>query len=67
MAAKKCTPEVNHKRCKGCGICVTFCPKKVFGANFEGKALVERAEDCVGCKACETRCPDFAITLHFEE
>ncbi len=51
--------------CKGCGICVEFCPKKVFSLDAEAeKAVVEHPEACVGCGTCERMCPDLAITVH---
>ena len=56
-------PVVNIKRCKGCGLCIAFCPKKVFEADFEGKSVVVNPDECVGCMRCDYRCPDFAITL----
>lgn len=49
--------------CKGCGICVEFCPAKVLGLSMEGKAVVEREADCIGCGFCELHCPDFAIVV----
>ncbi len=49
--------------CKACGICIAFCPKKVFGRNEAGKSVIERPDDCIGCRFCETHCPDFAITI----
>ncbi len=56
--------SINKKWCKGCGICVAFCPKQVLEMHIdEGKAYVARPEDCIGCKMCELRCPDFAVQV----
>jgi 2-oxoglutarate ferredoxin oxidoreductase subunit delta len=55
--------SVNRDWCKGCGICVAFCPTKVLGMDGEEKAAVLRRDDCTGCRLCELRCPDFAIEV----
>jgi 2-oxoglutarate ferredoxin oxidoreductase subunit delta len=60
---EKVFPVVNTKRCKGCGLCVAFCPKKVFQADFQGKSIVADPDACIGCMNCDYRCPDFAIVL----
>jgi 2-oxoglutarate ferredoxin oxidoreductase subunit delta len=58
-------PVVIYERwCKGCGICVTFCPMKVLGLNGEGKAVVAKGDVCTRCQLCELHCPDFAVTVH---
>ncbi len=49
--------------CKGCGICVEFCPGKVLELSDQGKATVVREADCIGCGFCELHCPDFAIVV----
>jgi len=49
--------------CKSCGICVAFCPKKVFERDKKLSPVVARPEDCIGCRFCELHCPDFAITI----
>jgi len=49
--------------CKGCGICVEFCPGKVLELSLEGKCIVAREDDCIRCGFCELHCPDFAIVV----
>jgi len=49
--------------CKGCGICIAFCPKKVLGLNAQHKIVMLDEENCIKCGQCELRCPDFAIYL----
>ncbi len=49
--------------CKGCGICVEFCPSNVLELSDEGKSVVVREDDCIRCGFCELHCPDFAIVV----
>ena len=51
--------------CKGCGVCVMFCPKKVLEIK-DNKVIIARYEDCIKCGQCELRCPDYAIYLEEE-
>jgi 2-oxoglutarate ferredoxin oxidoreductase subunit delta len=48
--------------CKGCGICVAFCPRQVLEMKGQ-KAFVAHPERCVRCFLCARRCPDFAIGI----
>lgn len=48
--------------CKGCGICVAFCPKNVLELK-DGKINIKDIESCIQCGQCELRCPDYAIWL----
>jgi 2-oxoglutarate ferredoxin oxidoreductase subunit delta len=60
---RKASVEVNEAWCKGCRICVEFCPKDVF--EMQGlKAVVKDQEACILCHQCEMLCPDFAIEVH---
>ena len=54
---------IDDKACKGCEICVEFCPTKVLEMNGF-VASVKNLEACIKCMQCELRCPDFAITVH---
>lgn len=61
MSGKK-SLIINKDWCKGCGICVAFCPKKVLKLEREKVAAVN-IDDCIACGLCELRCPDNAIYL----
>jgi len=63
VEGKKFRIEMRRDRCKGCEICVEFCPKKVFEADELGRPVPVRIDDCIGCGTCELRCPDFAIEV----
>ncbi len=49
--------------CKGCGICMAFCPQEIIGSDKNGKPIMEEPDRCIGCRFCEIHCPDFAITV----
>jgi 2-oxoglutarate ferredoxin oxidoreductase subunit delta len=64
---------IDAQYCKGCGICIHFCPKNVLEAS---KTLSARGyfipsvvdEDaCTKCGRCELYCPDFAIFVVTEK
>ncbi|MDM8554791.1 ferredoxin family protein [Desulfococcaceae bacterium HSG7] len=63
----KHTIDINT--CKGCGLCVTVCPKKVLEiadkVSSKGyyPAYQAHSEDCIFCAICCTMCPDVAITI----
>jgi len=57
---------IDRDWCKGCGICVYFCPKKVLQLDKSGKAVVKDLASCTGCRLCEKRCPDIAIEVKFD-
>ena len=57
-------------RCKGCGLCVTACPKGIVALakekiNAKGyhPAGVAEQDKCIGCASCALMCPDTVITV----
>ncbi len=60
-------------RCKGCGFCVEYCPKKVLEISKEFNAkgyhppLVRNSDACRECHLCEMLCPEFAIYITLKE
>jgi 2-oxoglutarate ferredoxin oxidoreductase subunit delta len=50
--------------CKGCYICVEFCPTKVLAIDPNGnRPIVVLPEKCTACHFCDTHCPDLAICV----
>ena len=47
--------------CKGCNLCIEFCPTGVLEQGDDGRVIVAHPERCTGCRWCELHCPDFAI------
>ncbi len=63
LAKKQARIEINREWCKGCGICVAFCPQEVLGLDDEEKAVVLHPENCNLCGMCELRCPEIAVEI----
>ena len=59
--------QINKRYCKGCGICVAFCPKQVLELDEVGKVYAKQPDACIACGQCELRCPDYAIFVVKEE
>ena len=63
---------VAGKYCKGCGLCVYFCPKKQLAVsekkNKNGYCGVEfSGPECTGCLRCALICPEAALKIVREE
>jgi 2-oxoglutarate ferredoxin oxidoreductase subunit delta len=64
--------DIDKNLCKGCNICIQFCPKKVYVVskirNSYGSTMPEPANinQCITCRLCERLCPDAAINIEEE-
>jgi len=62
--------KINQDKCKGCFLCMSFCPKglikKSVKLNKRGLNFVEfdSAGDCIGCMQCALICPDCCIEVY---
>lgn len=61
--------EINKQRCKGCRLCVFFCPVKHLelsedlnnrGVRF---AVAKEGAECIGCGFCFVICPDVCVKI----
>ncbi|MFC1925289.1 indolepyruvate ferredoxin oxidoreductase subunit alpha [Chloroflexota bacterium] len=62
--------EIDQELCKGCHLCITFCPKDVISPSEElnagGYATVMFNDngECTGCTTCGIVCPEVAIEVY---
>ena len=80
MLKKKTIPEITgeyttirilNQQCKGCELCVTFCPSNILemGTELNTKsyffphAIPEKEANCEQCRSCERVCPEMSIFL----
>ncbi|HCO95415.1 MAG TPA: 4Fe-4S ferredoxin [Phycisphaerales bacterium] len=59
---------IDTERCKGCGLCITVCPKKsiviseISNRNGYFPAQADNS-NCTGCGACAIICPEAIIEV----
>ena len=63
---------IDTEQCKGCGLCVTVCPKGCIvmsrQSNKNGYFPAEATNaECTGCALCAIICPDVVIKVFREE
>ena len=62
--------EIDQELCKGCQICMAFCPKDVISSsdklNISGylPVVFDVNGECTGCAICALVCPEVAIEVY---
>ena len=69
MLRLKGSINIDRERCKGCALCIEFCPKKAIfisaDLNLKGYyvAAFDDGKECTGCATSAIICPDVAIEV----
>ena len=62
--------EISRDLCKGCELCIAFCPKGIIStddklnANGYFPAVFNDNGECTGCAICALVCPEVAIEVY---
>ncbi len=65
----KIVVTIDRETCKGCGLCVSVCPRQILAIDREcvnGKGYYPAAVgagECIGCISCARMCPEAAIRI----
>lgn len=63
---------INKDKCKGCQLCIFYCPSKHLELSLElnkrGVRFVKanKGSECAGCGFCFLICPDTCIEIYEE-
>lgn len=66
---KKFEIKIEYEYCKGCELCIFYCPQKVLRLSEKINRLgykfceVVDIERCTGCGRCYLMCPDYIIEV----
>jgi 2-oxoglutarate ferredoxin oxidoreductase subunit delta len=61
---------INREKCKGCLLCVKFCPKGLIIADKDlnsrglNPAKTKEGPGCTGCSMCAIICPECCIEVY---
>ena len=68
--------EIDQEFCKGCKLCIEFCPKGIISlsdslnqkgyhpAYFIEENVKKEKRQCTGCSICAIVCPEVAIEVY---
>ncbi len=60
---------IDREKCKGCGLCVEFCPRgtleldKKINTQGYNPAVVTDQDNCNACGFCFLVCPDMVVEV----
>ena len=61
---------IDQELCKGCELCIAFCPKRVISVSGKlnaagyAPASFNNNGECTGCAVCALVCPEVAIEVY---
>lgn len=61
--------EIDQELCKGCELCISFCPKECITLSDQFNAagylptVFGEPRECTGCATCAVVCPEVAIEV----
>lgn len=61
---------IDQELCKGCELCIAFCPKKLISLSDKLNAAgylpstFKDSGECTGCASCALICPEVAIEVY---
>ncbi len=61
---------IDPELCKGCELCIAFCPKKLIATSDKLNAAgylpsaFKNGDECTGCAICAVVCPEVAIEVY---
>lgn len=64
--------KIDQLLCKGCQICIEYCPKKSLSTSDKVNpggylpAQFDESGECTGCAICAIVCPEVAIEVYRE-
>ncbi len=62
--------NIDQELCKGCELCIAFCPKKLIALSDKLNAAgylpsaFKDSDECSGCASCALVCPEVAIEVY---
>ena len=62
--------EIDQELCKGCHLCMAFCPKGMISSSDKLNAsgylsvMFNDNGECTGCAICGLVCPEVAIEVY---
>jgi 2-oxoglutarate ferredoxin oxidoreductase subunit delta len=63
---------IDTERCKGCGLCITVCPKDNIAISVESNkngyfSAETKNGQCTACTRCAIVCPEGIIEIYIDE